>query len=469
MASLDSDYNELQSGFEDILHMGGSESVNSASTFSENKIFVCQEFLRGECTRTTCAQAHPGMRDSATKFYTRLLGKTRKVPYVKVCPDYAGVNAECPRGLACKLYHIYIRPSTKDIILRMYPIDTGKKTRLYLSRARYDGHVKKDKLSGYGVMCWLCGDTYMGDWLNNERDGFGIYRAANGTEYVGQWKSGKRHGFGVATTETGEEYVGEWADGSMEGVGMRKSATGDVYEGTFVRGKYHGIGRFSKNNGDVFLGYSVEGYAQGLGVLALWTGEKYKGYFERNARHGRGVCAYPNGSRYAGSWYRGVHQGFGIYLSPTGGEKYIGNWEAGKKHGQGRYYFENGDFYDGEFHKNLAQGKGAYFHANGNIYSGEWKNDKRNGESACFECCLTTEFSFSFFGCNSFFFLFQRFSWNFISVIFLFLCRNYVLTKEINTYNEHNTRSRYICVRLWKSVHRAVAGQRHSRERKVRL
>ncbi len=368
--SLLTDTEKHQEELLDYMHSCGEEGA---------KMLVCQAFLDGQCSKIVCEKAHPGKRDSAEIKSVRLPGRTKKSQYVMCCPDYNGnVVTGCKYAGECDKYHIYIRPSTKDIILRIYPREEGEKSKLLQSGAEITGTLHNNKLQGYGVMTWVNGATYSGNWSDDLREGFGIYRTPFGTEYSGGWIKGKRDGFGCYINSIGEEYVGEWKDGKMEGNGKLTSPNGDSYEGRFMNHKYHGVGVFSKSNGDRFMGYCQEGMACGLGIMALGIGEKYKGYFDRNFRHGKGVCAYPNGSRYAGQWYRGVPHGFGVFVAPNG-EKYVGEFRGGKKHGNGRYFFLDGSFYDGEFHKNKAQGMGCYFFASGDKYSGLWKNDRRNG------------------------------------------------------------------------------------------
>lgn len=360
-----------------------ASNTRPASILSNDILIVCEKFLIGECSKTSCPQAHPGLRDSAVVDLTRLSGTVIKVPIVRVCENYSNFqnNAECGgcvHGAQCSKYHIYIKPSVQEIISKIYPIEKGTKTKKFRGGANFNGNVKRGKFDGYGVMVWNDSSTYLGNWQNNMRHGFGVFRDANGSEYVGLWQEGKRHGSGIYSNLNGEEYVGEWANGKMEGVGKLTTAYGDTYSGSFRNHKYHGMGMFEKKNGDRFMGFLENGFAHGLGILSLSTGEKYKGYFEKNSRHGKGVCSFEDGSRFAGEWYRGQMSGFGIYLSPEG-EKYVGQMESSKKHGKGRQFFKNGDFFDGEFFKDSVKGVGVYYHANGNCYSGQWHDNMRNG------------------------------------------------------------------------------------------
>lgn len=115
---------------------------NTAET--QDKMLVCMKYLQTPCQckqMTTCPLAHPGIRDSAILGYTRLPGRTKKVPYVRVCKKWLKANREqmgkpddentgvvpvlCPDGTDCKQYHVYIRPSTADIIRKLYPMEVS--------------------------------------------------------------------------------------------------------------------------------------------------------------------------------------------------------------------------------------------------------------------------------------------------------------------------------------------------------
>ena len=131
---------------------------------------VCKKYLKKTCTKTTCPLAHPGVRDAAAVSYMRMPGSIRKVPFVSICPNWPG---ECSRGDLCDFYHTYIRPSTEDIIEKIYPRQDGVKTKSYMRGAHLKGVVKEGKFSGYGVFHWRNGASYIGDWLENRRHGKG--------------------------------------------------------------------------------------------------------------------------------------------------------------------------------------------------------------------------------------------------------------------------------------------------------
>ena len=346
---------------------------------------VCNRFLRGWCTKTTCAMAHPGLRDSAEPVVLSGSGARKKYGVVvcRVARECGDWN-RCLEGNKCKCYHPYLRPATLDIVRKLYPMRRGRAVKEYRGGAKIDGMMDEDEhgeanYNGYGIFTWPNGDTYMGDWARGIRSGRGIFRSASGKEYVGHWQGGLRHGWGVLTHANGEVYEGEFRFGAADGLGHLRSANGDTYNGQFERNRFHGMGRYRKSNGDTYLGYCVRGKAGGMGVLAFASGEKYKGTFKDDKRSGKGACIYPNGCRYVGSWDGGWHQGFGVFLTPSG-ERYVGNWNKNKKHGKGRYLFSGGDFYDGEFNADKAEGEGIYrYAATGNVFAGSFSGDKKNG------------------------------------------------------------------------------------------
>lgn len=385
----DDGQSSLASSLESSVQTGGALSIErmlleltGQDSESANRLQVCQGYLEGTCSLTTCDKAHPHLRDKAKLSWLRFPGVVKRLPFVNICLDW--VNQCCELGEDCPNYHTYVRPSTIDLIKKLYPIKAGRRRQVFKSGAVCEGNAKNDQVHGYATMTWRSGAVYTGDWHRGQRDGFGIFRSPNGVEYIGQWRDGKKEGWGQLVHPNGEEYVGQWCNGNMHGVGRLTSGNGDVYEGELKQNKYDGYGTFRKRRGDVFMGFCKDGMAEGLGVLALSSGEKYKGHFSRNTQHGKGVCAYRNGARYAGQWYRGLHEGWGIFICPPDNdghrERYVGEWSAGKKHGTGRYFYKNGDFYDGEFRFNIAKGKGIYVHTlSGSIYKGEWDRDMRNG------------------------------------------------------------------------------------------
>ncbi|KAI8109468.1 hypothetical protein M9434_000750 [Picochlorum sp. BPE23] len=86
--------------------------------------------------------------------------------------------------------------------------------------SRYEGLVKGDCAHVRGVFTYgKDGDTYVGEYKDNEMDGYGVYAWKRGTVYRGEWKESMMHGCGVkvvkqanGTTlaEEGEFVEDEW-------------------------------------------------------------------------------------------------------------------------------------------------------------------------------------------------------------------------------------------------------------------
>eukprot|EP00904_Undaria_pinnatifida_P008783 jgi/Undpi1/5034/HiC_scaffold_19.g08386.m1 len=362
--------------------------VQAVSGRPSTSLRVCHQFSHGRCTLSTCPRAHPGIRDDARLERLKARG-SRDVFNVTVCPlalaNALGDGDPCPNGNRCKMYHPYVRPSTEDIVAKLYPNRNGDRVKLYGSGAVLKGTVVDEVFQGYGVYSWPSGDVFMGQWRDGLRHGPGTFRSADGREYVGTWEGNVREGYGVLTHPNGELYEGQFHRGKIHGVGFLSGAGGDCYQGEFCDGKPEGIGCFTRKNGDKYNGRIRAGEAHGLGVLAYASGEKYKGSFSNDMRSGKGVCFYPNGAKFAGQWERNMHQGFGVYVSPGGRERYVGQWCNSKRHGYGRYIFANGDVYDGDFQRGQACGQGVYRYAKtggdaGDCYVGGWEADRRHGK-----------------------------------------------------------------------------------------
>ena len=80
------------------------------------------------------------------------------------------------------------------------------------------------------------GDTYSGEWKNDEKHGRGIYTYADGGRYEGEYKDGKWHGMGMQIFADGEKYEGEFKEGNYHGRGEYIFSDGSEYEGEFKDG-----------------------------------------------------------------------------------------------------------------------------------------------------------------------------------------------------------------------------------------
>lgn len=110
------------------------------------------------------------------------------------------------------------------------------------------------------------GDTYDGEWRENEKHGIGTLNYLNEGEYFGRFENGKRHGEGVFTyKKTKDVYSGFWKYGEKHGFGTytfydsKLKLSGEWEKGKLLKGKWifpNGIfweGNF-KNNKPVDIG-----------------------------------------------------------------------------------------------------------------------------------------------------------------------------------------------------------------------
>ena len=127
------------------------------------------------------------------------------------------------------------------------------------------------------------GDTYVGEWKNDERNGQGTYTSAKGDTYTGEWKEDQYHGQGTYTFPNGEKYVGEWRDDKKNGQGINIWADGEKYVGEW---------RNDKRNG------------QGTNI---WQNpwEQYVGEWKNDKFHGQGIFTFADGSIDEGIWENG--------------------------------------------------------------------------------------------------------------------------------------------------------------------
>ena len=78
--------------------------------------------------------------------------------------------------------------------------------------------LENDARTGQGIMNWINGDKYSGDWINNIRTGKGEYTFKNGHKYIGGFLNNYFHGQGTFYFNNGDKYVGRFSD-SKEMVG----------------------------------------------------------------------------------------------------------------------------------------------------------------------------------------------------------------------------------------------------------
>jgi hypothetical protein len=85
-------------------------------------------------------------------------------------------------------------------------------------RKAFIGQTTGGKRSGKGVLTWLDGSKYCGEWNNDQPNGFGLEKYQNGSFYAGGFKNDARHGFGEFAATPEMSYSGQWEGGQMHGI-----------------------------------------------------------------------------------------------------------------------------------------------------------------------------------------------------------------------------------------------------------
>merc|ERR1711865_831115 len=83
--------------------------------------------------------------------------------------------------------------------------------------------------------------------------GFGMLVFMDGTVYRGDWESGVMNGFGKLVYPDGQQYEGNFVNAGRSGAGKQTFQDGDVYEGEWANDKQNGLGRYI-NAGEGFEG-----------------------------------------------------------------------------------------------------------------------------------------------------------------------------------------------------------------------
>ena len=76
--------------------------------------------------------------------------------------------------------------------------------------------------------------------MDDAKEGRGVLQYVDGERYDGEWRADKAHGQGTLTYASGDQYVGAWRDGMKDGDGRLQYANGDAYPDGHA-GLSHGV------------------------------------------------------------------------------------------------------------------------------------------------------------------------------------------------------------------------------------
>jgi len=85
-------------------------------------------------------------------------------------------------------------------------------------RKAFIGQTIGGKRCGKGVLTWVDGSKYSGEWNEDQSNGFGLEKYPNGSFYVGGFKNDARHGYGEFAISPEMSYSGQWEHGQMHGL-----------------------------------------------------------------------------------------------------------------------------------------------------------------------------------------------------------------------------------------------------------
>jgi len=104
------------------------------------------------------------------------------------------------------------------------------------SRTVYRGEIEGQKRHGLGMLQFVDGVTYHGQWSNDLPDGYGTETYPEGFVYQGEFRQDQRHGTGVLECYD-LVFFGAWKNGKRHGEGVEKIVLRGKVEESFV--KFH--------------------------------------------------------------------------------------------------------------------------------------------------------------------------------------------------------------------------------------
>ena len=141
-----------------------------------------------------------------------------------------------------------------------------------------------------------------------------VHRKTATAEYWGETNAAELIGFGIVEFISGDQYLGEWSKSKPEGLGVMKFAegpnnrTGRVSaEGEWKSGEFEGYGVLTIDHGaSTMVGHFKYQFLNGLGVYTLQNGGRFEGNFKNNGLDGLGVSWTADGRvNSAGRWKNG--------------------------------------------------------------------------------------------------------------------------------------------------------------------
>lgn len=181
-------------------------------------------------------------------------------------------------------------------------------------------------------------EEYSGQFLNGRFHGEGsysyIHEGVTDKKVVGEWKKGMLNGNAELSAHGGDSYSGEWKNDEYHGYGKLSHddfidgnwRVVSMYAGDFAKGKKHGWGAYCEK-GYIYVGGWLNDKCHGLGTYVDPKGARYVGEYKENHFHGRGTYTYSDGKKYTGEFANDKAHGMGTLYNLQGNVLKQGRWE----------------------------------------------------------------------------------------------------------------------------------------------
>ena len=255
----------------------------------------------------------------------------------------------------------------------------GLGTKILENEFTFEGFFVEGFPHGYGVITFVNGDSYEGDWENGvlrytEELSVNLY----GTMFNGVWGEEELDS-GIKTFIGGEYQKGHFKDNLMYGYGIR-SVDGMLFDGEWEEGVFSGHGTITTEYGIHITGTFSDYLISGPGTIVISEDEEYSG----NWINGwlwldDETMLHQSGQSKVGV-FKGTELVSGI-IYYTDGSYEDGVFEDGYLHGEGEEYSFGaatltGTFYHGYFVE------GRLEHENGVVCEGSFWGTSLDGEGS---------------------------------------------------------------------------------------
>ena len=157
----------------------------------------------------------------------------------------------------------------------------------------YEGEFINNIINGKGEKYY---DNYMykGEFLNNKKEGFGE-ESTEDYNYIGYFSNDLRNGKGkIIYKKTGESYEGDFKNDELTGFGTYKWNNNHIYKGEFLNGNMNGMGYYTWPEGGYYKGNYINNIKEGYGEFMWPDGKIFKGSFNNGKPHGKGILIIKN-------------------------------------------------------------------------------------------------------------------------------------------------------------------------------